>query len=156
MISSLVVPTQHLLAQQHDDINEFLDAWHLAAENADEETFFGSMSPSCVYIGTDASERWTRDELKEWSIKYFQRESAWAFTPRERNLMISEDGNTAWFSELLETWMGICRGSGVLQKNKTGMWQLEQYHLGVTVNNDLIKEFIELVKQDSINDYLKK
>ena len=46
---------------------------------------------------------WLRDELKEWSNKYFERESAWAFTPKNRLVYLSANGETAWFEELLDT-----------------------------------------------------
>lgn len=132
-------------------LNRFLDNWHKAAAEADEDTFFGSMSEDAVYLGTDASEKWRRDEMREWSKKYFERESAWAFTPSNREIYLSDNGKFAWFDESLDTWMGICRGSGVLQKyegnsNETG-WKIRQYNLAVTVPNELIKDFIDLVKK---------
>jgi hypothetical protein len=49
-----------------------------------------------------------------------------------------------WFSELLSTWMGVCRGSGILAMTPQG-WKIQQYHLSVTVPNDLIRDFITLV-----------
>jgi hypothetical protein len=42
--------------------------------------------------------------------------------------------------------MGVCRGSGVLQKKKSG-WEIMQYHLSVTVPNDAINDFISLVDE---------
>ena len=65
-------------------VNDFIDAWHKAAATADEDTFFGSMTADGIYIGTDASERWLRDDMREWSKKYFERESAWAFTATKK------------------------------------------------------------------------
>ncbi len=127
------------------EINTLLDAWHLAAAKADEDTFFGSMTADAIYIGTDASERWLRDELKEWSKEYFDRDSAWAFTATERQVHLSDDGQYAWWNESLDTWMGVCRGSGMLQLTADG-WKIKQYHLSVTVPNDKIKQFIKLVK----------
>lgn len=126
-------------------INGVLDAWHRAAAEADSKLFFGSMAPDGIYLGTDASERWLRDELREWSKKYFERGSAWDFTPRKRQVYLSADGQIAWFEELLGTWMGVCRGSGVLQKSVDG-WKIKHYNLAVTVPNDAMDGFIELIK----------
>jgi len=84
-------------------LNRFLDNWHKAAAEADEDTFFGSMSEDAVYLGTDASEKWRRDEMREWSKKYFERESAWAFTPSNREIYLSDNGKFAWFDESLDT-----------------------------------------------------
>ena len=70
-----------------------LDDWHRAAAIADEDVFFGSMTADGIYLGTDATERWERDEMKEWSKKYFERESAWDFTPISRHLYFPTTAN---------------------------------------------------------------
>ncbi|MBI1226545.1 MAG: hypothetical protein GC192_15025 [Bacteroidetes bacterium] len=125
-------------------INKLMDDWHHAAAVADEDTFFGSMTADGIYLGTDASERWLRDEMKEWSKKYFERETAWAFTPHDRHVYFSENGQTAWFEELLDTWMGPCRGSGVLVKTPDG-WKIKHYDLAVAVANDIVNDYIKLL-----------
>ena len=135
-------------------INTLMDDWHKAAATANEDVFFGSMTKDAIYIGTDASERWLRDELKEWSKKFFERDSAWSFTPKERNITFSEDGQIAWFDELLDTWMGTCRGSGVLEK-KDNVWKIKHYVLSVAIPNDNVQVVIAAKKKsDSI--FLRK
>ena len=131
-------------AQVEPEIHQFIDAWHQAAAKANADVFFGSMSDNSIYIGTDATERWTKTEFMSFAKPYFDRGTAWDFKPYDRNVYVTSDGKIAWFSELLTTWMGPCRGSGVLSKTKKG-WKLEQYHLSVTVPNDIIKDFISLV-----------
>jgi len=126
-------------------VNAFLNNWHKAAAKADEKVFFDSMDENGIYIGTDSTECWTRKEFYDWAIKYFQRESAWDFTSTSRNIHFSNDGSVAWFNELLNTWMGVCRGSGTLHLGTDG-WKIDQYHLAVTVPNDKIKAVIELIK----------
>lgn len=126
-----------------DKINQLLDDWHKAAAGADEDAFFGSMTEDCIYIGTDETEKWKRDELRKWSEEFFQRESAWSFEPYDREVYLKND--VAWFDEKLKTWMGICRASGVLQRTNEG-WKLKHYQLSVTIPNDKIKAFIELVE----------
>lgn len=127
------------------EIDELVETWHKAAASADEDIFFGSMTENCIYLGTDITERWKRDELKEWSAKYFDRASAWDFTPYERVIHVDEDGEIAWWDEKLDTWMGKCRGSGVL-KNIDGAWKITHYHLSVAVPNEKIQAFIQLVE----------
>jgi len=127
------------------EIDEMMNAWHNAAATADEDVFFGSMTEDCVYIGTDKSERWLRDELKAWSAKYFERDKAWDFKTIERQIHLSDDGNIAWFNETLDTWMGVCRSSGVVAL-VDGKWKLKHYHLSITVPNDVVKDFIQLVE----------
>jgi len=127
-------------------VNEMVDTWHLAAAKADADTFYGSMTEDGIYIGTDASERWLRDELREWAAFAFERESAWDFKARDRSVYFTNNQTYAWWEELLDTWMGVCRGSGVAQL-VDGEWKVTHYHLSVTVPNDKIEGFIELVKE---------
>ncbi len=136
-----------LIAQNQDksQINLLLDQWHKAASNGDEKVFFEeSMATDAIYIGTDASELWTRVEFEKWSQKYFERESAWDFKPYNRHIYFSKNKKVAWFDELLYTWMGSCRGSGVLEKHK-GKWQLKHYHLAIAVPNEIVEEYLEIL-----------
>jgi len=128
-------------------IHRLMDAWHHAAATADEDVFFGSMTADAIYLGTDESERWLRDELKKWSAPYFAKETAWAFTPLDRELYFAEDGVTAWFEEKLATWMGPCRGSGVLTLTDEG-WKLKHYNLAMLVPNDKVDGFLKLIGKE--------
>lgn len=125
-------------------IHSMLDAWHRAAAKADEEVFFGSMAEDGIYLGTDATERWLRDEMREWSEKYFERESAWDFKATKRHVYFSENEQMAWFEEELDTWMGTCRGSGLVQFFPEG-WKIRHYNLALTVPNDDMKAVIEVI-----------
>jgi len=129
---------------QTQEINNFIDQWHLAAAAAKSDDFFNRMADSSIYIGTDAKERWTKAEFMAFAKPYFDKGTAWNFKPYDRDIHPSADGRYVWFSELLTTWMGVCRGSGVLYKTADG-WKLEQYHLSVTVPNEVIKDFISLI-----------
>jgi len=131
---------------QSSVIHTFLDTWHKAATDANAAVFFDAMNEGSVYIGTDATERWSKEAFEKFARPYFERGKAWDFKPYEREIHLSKDGRTAWFSELLTTWMGVCRGSGILTKTKAG-WKIEQYHLSVTVPNDAIRDFIDLVNR---------
>jgi ketosteroid isomerase-like protein len=130
------------------EINQFIDNWHLAAANADAKVFFGSMDQDCIYIGTDATERWTKTEFVTFAQPYFNKGKAWNFKPYNRDLHVTNEGDYVWFSELLETWMGVCRGSGIIKRAPDG-WKIKQYHLSVTVPNSIIQDFITLVKTSS-------
>jgi hypothetical protein len=146
----VLLSTPRLLAQgEHADIHTFLDQWHCAATQARADAFFGSMSENSIYIGTDATERWTKTEFIKFAKPYFDLGRAWDFVPYDRDVHVTSDGSYVWFSELLTTWMGVCRGSGILHKTKVG-WEIEQYHLSVTVPNALIKDFISLVQKSTL------
>lgn len=125
-------------------INDFINQWHRAAAEANHQVFFGSLTENSIYIGTDATERWTKAEFMTFAKPYFDRGRAWDFKPYERDVHVTSNGKVAWFSELLTTWMGVCRGSGILEKTKNG-WKISQYHLSVTVPNDAIRDFIKLI-----------
>ena len=130
-----------------ESINQFMDNWHKAAATANVDLFFGSMTKDGIYLGTDKTEKWTRDEMAKWANEYFQKESAWSFTATERDIYFSEDGNTAWLNEKLDTWMGVCKGTAVLVLKPEG-WKIALYDLSVTIDNNKIDQFLELIKED--------
>lgn len=130
-------------------IDQLLDNWHKAAATADADAFFGAMTEDCIYLGTDATEKWKRDELRTWAAKAFERETAWAFTPHEREVYVGSD-DLAWFDEKLDTWMGECRGTGVVVSTADG-WKLKHYNLAVTISNDKIKEFKAIEQEKSFS-----
>jgi hypothetical protein len=126
-------------------INDLMNKWHKAAATGDEVLFFHSMDSSCVYLGTDKTEHWTKQEFENWSKKYFEKDKAWDFNPYNRHIYFSEDKSYAWFDELLETWMGVSRGSGVL-KYENGHYRLLHYNLAITIPNEKMKEVVKINK----------
>ena len=49
----------------------------------------------------------------------------------------------AWFDELLDTHMKICRGSGVLVDQGNGQWKIKHYVLSMTVPNENVDEIVK-------------
>ncbi len=127
------------------ELGTLIDNWHVAAAQADEEVFFGSMTSDGIYLGTDASERWERDVFRDWAKSAFERESAWDFKPHSRQVYFSANGQIGWWEELLDTWMGPCRGSGVAVKTPQG-WRIKHYNLSFTVPNEKVDAVKELLK----------
>src|SRR5271169_6550745 len=80
-----------------------LDDWHHAASVADEDRYFRHFAANGVFMGTDATERWTVSQFRDWAKPHFQSKKAWNFKPRDRQIAFSADGNTAWFDEMLDT-----------------------------------------------------
>ena len=133
-----------------DSINKNLDAWHQAAANADFDSYFGYMAEDGVYIGTDASENWQNKDFRNFAKPYFDKGKAWDFKVLDRNVYVSDVDKFAWFDELLDTQMGVCRGSGVMKKID-GKWKIKHYVLSVTVPNDQLSEVTQLKKnKDSL------
>ena len=121
-------------------VNAVLDDWHQAAARADEARYFNHFTPDAVFLGTDGSERWTRDEFHVWAKPFFAKGKAWSFTPGARHVSFSPDGKVAWFDEALATPnLGPARGSGVLVKDGDG-WKIAQYNLSVPIPNSLMNE----------------
>ncbi|UGU14421.1 nuclear transport factor 2 family protein [Sinomicrobium kalidii] len=145
MIAFLIcgVKAQGNAEKQH--INKVLDAWHKAAADADFDAYFDHMTEDAVFIGTDATENWKGKAFKTFAKPYFDRGKAWSFTALERNVYLAAGTRMAWFDELLDTQMKICRGSGVLVKTN-GTWKIKHYVLSVTVPNDNVRELIDLKK----------
>ncbi len=128
-------------------LDSILDGWHKAAALADEDTYFSTMHEEGVFLGTDPKESWKRKEFQEWATPYFRKETAWAFSPFERNWYFSKDASLAWFDELLETHMGICRGSGVFQQDESGEWELMHYNLALTLSNEKLDAYRKILDE---------
>lgn len=130
-------------AQEKSIIDKVLTEWHLAAAQADFDYYFSLMTEDGVFIGTDATENWQITDFQEYSKPFFNRGNAWNFTPLDRNIYTEENSKTAWFDELLDTQMGICRGSGVLKKTEQG-WKIAHYVLSITIPNENVNEVTNL------------
>ena len=140
----------NFLSAQNEKIETLIDSWHQAAAQADYDAYFGKMTSDAVFIGTDATENWQLKAFQEFSKPYFDKGKAWSFSAVERNIYMDKSKKFAWFDELLETWMGICRGSGVVRK-EGGDWKIAHYVLSATVPNDDMRKLIEIKRaKDSL------
>ena len=132
-------------AQDKSNIDQVLTQWHKAASEANFEEYFSLMTEDGVFIGTDPTENWQNKDFRAFSKPYFDRGKAWNFKTLERNIYKEENSDIAWFDELLSTQMGICRGSGVLQKTEEG-WKIAHYVLSITIPNENVEEATALKK----------
>ncbi|AEH01002.1 nuclear transport factor 2 family protein [Lacinutrix sp. 5H-3-7-4] len=137
-----------------DLINQSLDNWHKAAAEANFNAYFDLMTKKGVFLGTDATENWQNEAFRTFSKPYFDNGKAWSFTSVERNIYLYKDNKIAWFDELLDTQMKLCRGSGVM-KLEDGKWKIAHYVLSIAIPNENVETVVELKsKSDSL--YLKK
>ena len=138
------------LGTPESQVSLVLDDWHAAATAADEARYFGHFSRDAIFLGTDATERWTVDEFQRYGHPHFAKGKAWSFKPVSRHVSFSADGSVAWFDEMLDTPnLGPSRGSGVLVR-ENGQWRIAQYNLSVPIPNDLMDDF-----KKRIENYLK-
>lgn len=124
-------------------INNTLDTWHKAAAQANFDNYFDALTDDAIFIGTDATENWNKAAFKTYAKPHFDKGKAWNFTSIERHIFFSDDKKTAWFDELLDTQMKICRGSGVLVL-VNGKWKIKHYVLSMTIPNDNSDEVIKI------------
>jgi hypothetical protein len=129
-----------------ESVNTTMTNWHKAATDANFENYFSKMDSAAIFIGTDASENWTKKQFKAFCKPYFEEGKAWDFKTLERTIYISKNKDIVWFNELLNTWMGTCRGSGVLEKVENN-WKIKQYVLSVSIPNDNMNQVIEVKKE---------
>lgn len=142
---------------QKKNISKVLDDLNTFAATADYKNYFDLYAEESTFIGTDATEVWNKKEFMAWAKPFFEKGKAWNFSSLKRSITFSKDGNYAWFDEVLDTQMKICRGSGVLEKIG-GKWKIRQYVLSTTVPNKVIDEVVKIKTpiEDALISELKK
>lgn len=151
LIGFTEVSAQSKFEKEKIEIGTMLDGFNVSAAKADFNTYFNYFADESTFIGTDASEVWDKKAFMTWAKPYFDKKKTWNFTSLKRNIYFSKDGKLAWFDELLDTQMKICRGSGVLEKIN-GQWKVKQYVLSVTVPNEVVDKVV--VEKAPIEDVL--
>jgi len=135
-----------------EEVNIFMDNWHKAAAEANFDAYFNAMDSDAVYVGTAAEEVWSKTEFANFSKPYFDKGKAWSFKAINRNVYFIENSNIIYFDELLDTWMGQCRGSGVLQLDSDHQWEIKHYVLSLVVPNEDIKAVVDLIEKGEIEE----
>lgn len=129
--------------KEKTEINLLLNNWHKAAAEAKFDDYFSYLDEESIFIGTDATENWNKKQFKDFAKPYFDKGRAWNFTALERHIYFDKSKNIAWFDELLNTQMKICRGSGVLIKVGKE-WKIKHYVLSMTIPNDNTNDVIKI------------
>lgn len=124
-------------------IAAMLDSFNVAAANADYTRYFGFYNENATFNGTDATENWDKAAYMAWAKPYFDKKTTWNFTAIKRNIYFGKYADMAWFEELLNTQMKICRGSGVVVK-QGNQWKVQQYVLSTSIPNSILDSVISL------------
>ena len=145
------------IANDKKQIMSRLDSFNIAAAKADYDGYFNCMAGNAIFIGTDPTEYWNKHDFMIWARPYFDKKTTWDFKSIERHIYLGDQKNIAWFDELLNTQMKICRGSGVLVK-QGNEWKIQQYVLSATVPNNLVDTVVKMKAafEDSIISILAK
>lgn len=128
------------------EVATVLDNLHRLASEADFEAYFALYTDDAVFLGTDATERWTKAEFQNYARPSFTAGRGWSYTPTARHVFIAPDGVTAWFDERLEnSSFGETRGTGVLVRGADG-WKIAQYNLTIPIPNEIAREVVGRVR----------
>jgi hypothetical protein len=120
-------------------ISQVLDRLHASAAKSDGDAYFDLFAKDAVFIGTDASERWTIAAFRAYALPLFAQGKGWSYTPRLRHVTLAQIpcGCIAWFDEILDSaHYGTSRGTGVVTLTPAG-WKIEQYALTFPIPNDM-------------------
>jgi ketosteroid isomerase-like protein len=153
-VSTSSQPDTATIESDRKAIDSLLNAFNDAAAKADFDRYFEYFADDAIFIGTDASENWDKTAFKIWAKPHFDKKKTWDFKSIERHIFFDKTGNTAWFDELLDTQMKICRGSGVLTKEGND-WKIRQYVLSMTVPNDNVDAVVK-IKAPIEDEMIKK
>ena len=134
----------HEESDEKEQVNRTLDNWHKAAAEANFTSYFGMMTDDAIFIGTDPTENWNKKAFQAYAKPHFDKGKAWNFKAIERHIYFDSSGKLAWFDELLNTQMKICRGSGVLVKIGKE-WKIKHYVLSMTIPNDNTNEVVKII-----------
>lgn len=136
------------IADDNREIGDVLDAFHDAAAHGDKGRYLGLMTDDAVFMGTDEWERWPKQpEFTDYVGGRFKDGSGWNYRSVERNIRVSDAGDTAWFDEVVFSEQnGRFRGTGVLSK-KDGEWKIAHYAMSFLILNENWPEVIELTKK---------
>ncbi len=146
---STVVSAKTLVNTQDNDrqlIAEMLNAFHQAAADANGDRYLNLLSDNAVFLGTDASERWTKKAFKAFVLPYFNKGKGWLYIPKERNISVLKMNEIALFDELVyNAKYGLCRGSGVVVNTGSG-WKISQYSLAIMLPNKIAGNITKQIK----------
>lgn len=127
-------------------IEQTLDELHESASLAQEDRYFSLFTDNAVFLGTDATERWSKSQFRAYAHPIFSQGKGWTYTKKSRAVFMSGDRRTAWFDETLDNAkLGECRGSGVLIK-ESGRWRIAQYNLTIPVPNAIAEEVVRQIR----------
>lgn len=126
-----------------------LDALHSSASAADGAAFFERLDPDVVWIGSAASDRWTRTGLQALATPLFEAGEGWTVTARARQVWLAPDpcDCLAWADEELESDVfSTAVGNALMRRGEDGEWRVWRYALTYPIPNDLARDMTDEIK----------
>src|SRR5215208_5840387 len=71
-------------------IDSTLNELHDAAAKADGRRYFSLFADDGVFIGTDATERWTVKQFRAYAEPFFSKGQGWVYKPRSRQVVMAQ------------------------------------------------------------------
>lgn len=133
-------------ANTEQQLAQVLTQFHQAATNADFDQYFSLLTDDAVFMGTDASERWSKAEFQRYVAPLFEQGKGWQYQTKQRNLHQINDTTYVFDELLINDKYGECRSSGVLVK-RDDQWKIAQYNLSVPLPNAIAKQLIQQIQQ---------
>ncbi|MEM9195827.1 MAG: nuclear transport factor 2 family protein, partial [Myxococcota bacterium] len=87
------------IGQIANEVETSLDDWHDAAARGDFERYFAHFSDAGMFLGTDATERWSVAEFRDYAREPFSDGEGWVMRSVRRSVRVSSAGDVAWFEE---------------------------------------------------------
>jgi len=140
-------PNQARTIMQGTGVGLTLDTFHQAAEMGIFDLYFDQMTDDAVFMGTDESERWNKQQFMDYAREPFGDGHGWTYKPSDRHIAFNDDRTIAWADELLtHEKYGTLRGTSVLEKHGR-KWLIAHYSLTFLVPNDIAGEVVETIRQ---------
>lgn len=135
----------HRRSRDVDAVHRALDAWHGAAAEGDVDGYFARLAEDAVFLGTDATERWTRDEFLDYTRAVHAKSGGmWAIEPFDRHVVV--EGDHAWIDEgLRHVNYSDWRGTGVLRRDGQD-WTIVHYSMTFTIPNGVTRQVQQIVE----------
>lgn len=139
-----------MLLEDEDAILALLNRHHEAAAVKNIEALQDVFSEGALFVGTDDTEKWTRNQLLDALEKT---ESGWDMTDcHHRHVYAVPEmlGVATFFETMRHTKYGLLRGSGMVFK-ELGTWRISLYVLSFSVPNHVVDKtnLVELLAQKS-------
>tara|TARA_E500000318_G_scaffold2060_2_gene2966 strand:- start:126192 stop:126536 length:345 start_codon:yes stop_codon:yes gene_type:complete len=112
------------------------------------DLYFDAMTDDAVFLGTDASERWTKQEFMKYAREPFSDGNGWTYTQVESHIAFNDARDTAWVDEILENEKyGTMRGTAVLELIGDD-WKIAHYSLTFLVPNEKAEQVVKVIAEE--------
>lgn len=129
-----IVPNAEASSVGRDAVDAVLDDWHAAAAGSDLPRYLSHFTTDAIFLGTDATERWTVEQLRAYAEAPFEAGRGWRMRAVRRDVVVR--GDVAWVDEDLDAVnLGPARGRAVLVR-EADVWRIAHYDLAITVPNE--------------------